>query len=60
MISVVTAYYNRKKLFTRTLKSMLPYYGKIDFEVIVVDDGSDEAERLEDLQTDFPFLIVIR
>lgn len=60
MISVVTAYYNRKKLFTRTLKSMLPYYGKIDFEVIVVDDGSDEAERLEDLQTDFPFLRVIR
>ena len=60
MISVVTAYYNRKKLFTRTLKSMLPYYGKIDFEVIVVDDGSDEAERLEDLQTDYPFLRVIR
>ncbi|MBE9576438.1 glycosyltransferase family 2 protein [Flavobacterium proteolyticum] len=60
MISVVTAYYNRKKLFTRTLQSMLPYYGKIDFEVIVVDDGSDEAERLEDLQTDFPFLRVIR
>lgn len=60
MISVVTAYYNRKKLFTRTLKSMLPYYGKIDFEVIVVDDGSDEAERLEDLQNDFPFLRVIR
>lgn len=60
MISVVTAYYNRKKLFTRTLKSMLPYYGKIDFEVVVVDDGSDELERLEDLQTDFPFLRVIR
>jgi len=60
MISVVTAYYNRKKLFTRTLQSMLPYYGKIDFEVIVVDDGSDEVERLEDLQTDFPFLRVIR
>lgn len=60
MISVVTAYYNRKKLFTRTLESMRPYYGKVDFEVIVVDDGSDEAERLEDLQTDYPFLRVIR
>lgn len=60
MISVVTAYYNRKKLFIRTLKSMLPYYGSIDFEVIVVDDGSDEAERLEDLQADFPFLRIIR
>lgn len=60
MISVVTAYYNRKKLFQRTLNSMMPYYGKVDFEVIVVDDGSDELERLEDLQTDFPFLRVIR
>ena len=60
MISVVTAYYNRKKLFISTLKSMLPYYGQIDFEVIVVDDASDETERLEDLQSDFPFLRVIR
>ncbi|MEQ3690100.1 MAG: glycosyltransferase, partial [Flavobacterium sp.] len=60
MISVVTAYYNRKKLFLRTLESMKPYWGKIDFEDIVVDDGSDEQERLEDLKTDFPFLKVIR
>lgn len=60
MISVVTAYYNRKKLFIRTLKSMMPYYGKIDFEVVVVDDGSDEAERLEDLNSKFPFLRIIR
>lgn len=60
MISVVTAYYNRKKLFLRTLESMKPYWGKIDFEVIVVDDGSDEQERLEDLKADFPFLRVIR
>lgn len=60
MISVVTAYYNRKKLFKRTLESMLPYYGTIDFEVIAVDDGSDEHERLEDLKAVFPFLNVIR
>lgn len=60
MISVVTAYYNRKELFTRTLNSMKPNYGKIDFEVIVVDDGSDDNERLEDIQKDFPFLRIIR
>ncbi|UOX34030.1 glycosyltransferase family 2 protein [Flavobacterium sediminilitoris] len=60
MISVVTAYYNRKKLFVRTLDSMKPYYDKIDFEVIVVDDGSEEQERLEDLQIEFPFLRIIR
>lgn len=60
MISIVTAYYNRKKLFFRTLQSISLNYGKIDFEVIAVDDGSDENERLEDLQNDFPFLRVIR
>lgn len=60
MISVVTAYYNRKKLFIRTLESMKPFYGKIDFEVIVVDDGSRDEERLENLVQDFPFLRVIR
>lgn len=60
MISIVTAYYNRKELFIRTLKSLSSNYGKIDFEIVVVDDGSDEHERLEDLQNDFPFLRVIR
>lgn len=60
MISVVTAYYNRKKLFLRTLDSMKPYFGKIDFEVIVVDDGSDENERLEDIRDQYPFLKIIR
>ena len=39
---------------------MITYYGKVDFEVIAVDDGSDELERLEDLQVVFPFLRVIR
>ena len=42
MISIVTAYYNRKRLFLRTLQSISLNYGKIDFEVIVVDDGSDD------------------
>ncbi|QXU41672.1 glycosyltransferase family 2 protein [Pedobacter sp. D749] len=60
MISIITAYYNRRKLFLRTLNSINLNYEKIDFEVIVVDDGSDEHERLEDLQIIFPFLKVIR
>lgn len=60
MISVVTAYYNRKKLFVRTLESMKLQYGIIKFEVIAVDDGSDEFERIEDLQYIYPFLRVIR
>ncbi len=60
MISVVTAYYNRKSLFIRTLDSFSPSIGKINFEVIAVDDGSDEEERLEDLVNKYPFLKVIR
>lgn len=60
MISVVTAYFNRRKLLIRTLNSMNTSYGTIDFEFIVVDDGSEEEERLEDLQQIFPFLRVIR
>lgn len=60
MISVVTAYFNRRKLLIRTLESMNSNYGTIDFEFIVVDDGSEEEERLEDLQQIYPFLSVIR
>lgn len=58
-ISVVTAYYNRKKLFYNTLLSLRNSFVK-DFEVIAVDDGSTEDNRLEDLQAEFSFLKVIR
>lgn len=60
MISIVTAYYNRKKLFVRTLKSIQSQNFIGDFEFIAVDDGSREEERLEDLTKEFPFLKVIR
>ncbi|MBU8883074.1 glycosyltransferase [Kaistella sp. DKR-2] len=59
MISIVTAYYNRKKLFINTLQSIKRQQFTGDFEVIAVDDGSGEEERLEDLTEEFPFLKVI-
>ncbi|MBF8457266.1 glycosyltransferase [Kaistella sp. G5-32] len=59
MISIVTAYYNRKKLFINTLNSIVNQNFTGNFEVIAVDDGSDENERLEDLQEIYPFLRVI-
>jgi len=59
MISIVTAYYNRKKLFRETLKS-INKSAYTDFEVIAVDDASSDEERIEDLITEFPFLKVIR
>lgn len=59
MISIVTAYYNRKVLFVNTLQSIKSQKFTGDFEVIAVDDGSREEERLEDLTEEFPFLKVI-
>lgn len=58
-ISIVTAYYNRKILFRKTLESISKseYH---NFEVIAVDDGSDDNERIEDLSKEFIFLKVIR
>ncbi len=60
MISIVTAYYNRKQLFINTLKSIKAQNSTYLLEVIAVDDGSEETERLEDLVSEFPFLKVIR
>ena len=60
MISIVIAYFNRKKLFQSTLESLKQSKCKEDFEVIVVDDGSDESERLEELASSYPFLKIIR
>ena len=60
MISVVSAYYNRKELLINTLKSIKQQNCEYLLEFIAVDDGSEESERLEDLITEFPFLKIIR
>lgn len=59
MISIVTAYYNRKQLFINTLQSIKAQNSAYLLEVIAVDDGSEENERLEDLMSEFPFLKII-
>jgi len=55
MISIVTAYYNRKKEFWRTLKTIEKSAVK-DFEFVVVDDGSDWRQRIEDFAKEFSFI----
>lgn len=60
MISIITAYYNRKELFRKTLLSIARLKYSENVEFIAVDDGSNEEERIEDLVTEFPFLKVIR
>ena len=60
MISIVTAYHNRKELFYNTLKTINKFKGNLDIEVIAVDDCSSDEHRIESLKTEFPFLNVIR
>jgi len=53
MISFVIAYYNRKELFINTLNSFLFHgYNRKEIEVIVVDDASNDQNRLEDVISD--------
>jgi GT2 family glycosyltransferase len=59
MISIATTYYNRKNQFIKTLKSLQQSEIK-NFEMIVVDDASDENQRIEYLQNQFKFLKVFR
>ncbi|MFL9834877.1 glycosyltransferase family 2 protein [Chryseobacterium terrae] len=61
-ISIVTAYYNRKALFIKTLESIQRQLDNniSDVEMIAVDDASNDEERLEDLIDRFPFLKIIR
>lgn len=61
MISIITAYYNRKTLFINTLISIKKQLINLtEIEVIAVDDASENDERLEDIIPEFPFLKIIR
>lgn len=59
-ISAVMAYYNRKNRLITTLDSMThTQYPKDQIEVVIVDDGSDDEHRVEDLVNQYPFDIRI-
>ena len=58
-LSIVTAYYNRKELFLKTLDSIQASEKVDDIELIVVDDASKDSERLEDIQDNYKFPIHI-
>jgi len=57
MISIVMPYINRKVQLIRTLKSIQNSAVR-DFEIIIVDDASNKAERIEDLQDEFTLKIL--
>jgi|WetSurMetagenome_2_1015567.scaffolds.fasta_scaffold143706_2 glycosyltransferase involved in cell wall biosynthesis len=55
MISIVMAYHNRRQLLLNTLNSIrYNNPGKNDFEIIIVDDGSDKPHEIHDLPKLFP------
>ena len=58
-ISIVCTYYNRKQQMITTLNSIEKSHYK-NIEVIIVDDNSIEAERLEDIVNDYPFIIKLK
>lgn len=59
MISIAMGYRNRKNLLIRTLDSIRKSSIK-DYEVVIVDDGSDDIHRLEDLQKIYPEIVLKR
>lgn len=58
-ISIVSAYYNRKKSLWRTLKTVEKSSFK-DFEFIIIDDASDSSQRVEDFTEEFSFVKLVR
>jgi glycosyltransferase involved in cell wall biosynthesis len=58
--SIVTSYYNRKKQFINTLETIKKSDEIDNTEIIVVDDASDQDQRIEDLLSTYSFLKVIR
>ena len=53
MISIAMGYRNRKQLLIRTLDSIRKSSIK-DYEVVIVDDASDEEHRIEDILPAYP------
>ena len=57
-ISIITAYYNRRRQFLNTLKVLEAHPKKDQFNIVVVDDASDEEHRLEDLDLDLDLELI--
>ena len=57
LFSVVMAYFNRKPLLLRTLNSISASKQASNTEVVIVDDGSVEEHRLEDIVNNYNFKI---
>ena len=55
-ISIVTAYHNRRSQFINTLNSITLEKYNSDLEIVVVDDNSDDDNKIDDINELFPSL----
>jgi glycosyltransferase involved in cell wall biosynthesis len=56
-ISILLPYFNRKKLLETTLNQFLNLYIIYNIEIIIVDDCSNDKNKLDDLIYNYPFKI---
>jgi glycosyltransferase involved in cell wall biosynthesis len=60
MISIILPYYNRKQLLYVTLESFVYFYSNESIEVVIVDDCSDDdnrVDRVDRIESKYPFPI---
>ena len=55
-VSILLPYYNRKKLLLNTLRSYEYFYADKSLEICIVDDGSAEDQRIDDVSKLYPTL----
>jgi len=55
-VSIVTAYHNRRKQFLNTLNSILLENYNCELEIIVVDDNSNDDNKISDINELYPTL----
>ncbi|MDD5006561.1 MAG: glycosyltransferase [Candidatus Omnitrophica bacterium] len=58
-VSLVLAYYNRRRSLINTLNSIEYYNKDRDIEVIIVDDCSSEPERIDDLPAKYKIPVYV-
>ena len=52
-ISIVMTYHNRRDLLYETMTSIAKWFLKYNYEIIIVDDASDEKHKIKDFETMF-------
>lgn len=52
-VSIILPYYNRKELIIHTLRSFELLYVNKNVEIVIVDDGSNKQNMLEDIVSNF-------